>query len=77
MAGKFHSTAFRVTPRSASVRTTIPAAVAALLGVEHLSSLLWTVEPGSGRVMVSVDGAVGKPEGLAPPLSGKKASKRD
>ena len=50
----FHSTAFRVTPRSASVRTTVPAAIAAILGVEHLSSLAWTVEVGT-RVVVSVE----------------------
>ena len=65
----FHSTAFRVTPRSASVRTTVPAAIAAILGVEHLSSLAWTVEEGT-KVVVSVEAP------SAPEVS-KKSSKRD
>lgn len=68
MARVFHSTAFQVTPRSASVRTTIPAAVAAILGVEHLSSIVWSVEPGTSRVYVSVE---------PPEASSKKSSKRD
>jgi len=54
MARSFESTAVRAVERSASLRTTVPAAVAAILGAEPGSTLLWTVAPGSGRVTVTV-----------------------
>jgi hypothetical protein len=59
----FTSKVLRTVKGSSSVRATIPEAVAAILGVEDGSVIVWTVEPGSGRVWVS-----------APP--GKKSSKK-
>lgn len=53
MARSFESKTSRVLERSDSIRTVVPAPVAALLGVEPGDVLVWTVEPGSGRVTVS------------------------
>ena len=49
----FKSKVFRVMPSSEAVRTSIPEAVATVLGVEHGSTLLWTVDSESGKVTVS------------------------
>ena len=49
----FKSKVFRVSPNSEAVRTSVPEAVATILGVEHGSTLLWTVDSDSGKVTVS------------------------
>lgn len=67
MAKEFESTAVRSLGRSKSIRTTVPAPVAALLGLEFGDSLIWSVEPGTGRVSVSRKGTEG---------SAQKASRR-
>lgn len=43
----------RVDKKSESLRLTIPAAVAALLGLRAGDSVVWSVEPGTGRTTVS------------------------
>lgn len=50
----FESSVVRAVSRSPSVRTTIPEAVAAILGAEPNDVLVWEVELGSGRIFVSV-----------------------
>jgi len=55
MARVFRSKVARTMERSESVRTTIPEAVAAILGAGPGATLLWEIEPGSGRVRVSVE----------------------
>jgi bifunctional DNA-binding transcriptional regulator/antitoxin component of YhaV-PrlF toxin-antitoxin module len=67
VARAFESKAVKSLKRSASLRTTVPEAVAALLGLEPGNSLLWTVEPGSGVVTVSRK---------EPSESGKRESRR-
>jgi len=61
MVGKFTSKVLQTVPGSPSVRATIPEAVAAILGATPGSTLVWQVEPGSGKVRVSVEGAKEKP----------------
>lgn len=61
----FTSKVSRALAGSRSVRTTIPEAVAAILGVEPGSTLTWTVEPGTGRVAVAAEAPA------------KKSSRRD
>jgi hypothetical protein len=68
MVGKFKSKVLQTVPGSPSVRATVPEAVAAILGAVPGSTLVWVIEPGSGRVTVSVE-----PLGL----SKKKSSKWD
>lgn len=53
MPRSFESKAVKSLKRSQSLRTTVPEAIAALLGLEPGDVVLWTVEPGSGRVEVS------------------------
>lgn len=55
MVGVFRSKVARTMERSESVRTTIPEAIAAILGAGPGTTLLWEVEPGSGKVRVSVE----------------------
>jgi hypothetical protein len=57
LTGQFASKVLRTVEGSLSVRTTIPEAVAAILGVRPGSVLVWTVEPGTGKVCVSADSA--------------------
>ncbi len=49
----FESKAIRSVRNSPSIRTTVPEPVAALLGLEIGDSILWEVEPGSGKTTVS------------------------
>lgn len=71
MVGTFRSKVLQNVPGSPSVRATIPEAVAAILGSVPGSTLEWTVEPGTLRVVVSV----AKPDG-SPSAGSKKSSKR-
>ena len=68
MAKEFESKAVQSLDRSKSIRTTVPAPVAALLGLEFGDVIVWSVEPGTGRITVSTVG--GRP-------TGKKSSKMD
>lgn len=61
MAKSFESTAVRALARSDSLRTTIPAPVAALLGVEPGNVLVWSVEPGTGKIGVEKKGGENPP----------------
>jgi hypothetical protein len=65
----FTSRVLRTVKGSSSVRATIPEAVAAILGVEHGSVLIWSIEPGTGRVWVS-----GSAQGESQGGSGRKKS---
>lgn len=56
MARVFESKAVRSVKQSESIRTTVPEAISALLGLEIGDSILWEVEPGSGRISVSRKG---------------------
>ena len=49
----FTSKIGRTKATSDSLRTTIPEAVAAILGVDDGDRLAWTVEPGGLKVIVS------------------------
>ena len=49
----FESKAVRSVKDSPSIRTTVPEAVSALLGLEIGDTILWEVEPVSGRITVS------------------------
>ena len=60
MARRFESKAVRSLKRSASIRTTVPEPIAAVLGLEFGDTLIWEVEPGSGRVSVVVGGGGSK-----------------
>ena len=60
MVGTFRSKVLQTVPGSPSVRATIPEAVAAILGAAPGSTLLWSVEPGSLRVTVSVESTLAK-----------------
>lgn len=53
MARTFESKAVRSVKASLSIRTTVPEPVAAILGLEVGDTLVWEVEPGSGKVSVS------------------------
>lgn len=53
MVSKFTSTALRPLKRSRSIRTTIPAPVVAILGIEFGDTIAWSVEPRTGKVTVS------------------------
>jgi bifunctional DNA-binding transcriptional regulator/antitoxin component of YhaV-PrlF toxin-antitoxin module len=53
MAKSFESTALRALARSDSLRATVPAPVAALLGLEPGDAIVWSVEPGTGVITVS------------------------
>lgn len=61
---------------SDSVRSTIPEAVAALLGAVPGATLLWSVRPGTADVSVSVDMSV--PVKVGPARAGprRKSSRR-
>lgn len=49
----FKSKIGRTKTKSESLRTTIPEAVVAILGVEDKDTLAWVVEPGGNRITVS------------------------
>ena len=53
MAKEFESTAVQALGRSKSIRTTVPAPVAALLGLDFGDVIIWSVEPKTGRVGVA------------------------
>jgi hypothetical protein len=53
MAKVFSSKVGRTKSSSDSLRTTIPEAVVAILGVEDGDRLAWVVEPGAVRVTVT------------------------
>lgn len=55
MGRVFRSRVSKVMERSESVRTTVPEAVAAMLGAASGSVLLWETEPGSAEVTVRVE----------------------
>ena len=55
----FESSAVRSVKASSSIRTTVPEAVSAILGLEPGDSILWEVEPGTGKVAVARKAAVG------------------
>lgn len=55
MVGEFRSKVVKNMGGSESVRTTVPEAVAAILGAVPGSTLVWSVEPGSAKVAVAVD----------------------
>jgi len=52
---EFRSKVARSVSASESVRATIPGTIATLLGIEPGSTLLWSIEPGSREVVVSVE----------------------
>jgi bifunctional DNA-binding transcriptional regulator/antitoxin component of YhaV-PrlF toxin-antitoxin module len=56
MAKSFESTALRALARSESLRATVPAPVAALLGIGPGDVIVWTVEPGTATITVSKKG---------------------
>lgn len=56
----FRSRVIRAVEGSGSVRATIPAAVAAIIGAEHGTTLLWKLEPGATVVEVQAEGATKK-----------------
>jgi hypothetical protein len=74
--GEFRTKVVSNMEGSDSVRSTIPEAVAALLGAVPGATLLWSFEPGSTQVVVSVDRSI--PVKVGPPRSNpkKKSSKR-
>jgi bifunctional DNA-binding transcriptional regulator/antitoxin component of YhaV-PrlF toxin-antitoxin module len=49
----FESKAVRSVKGSASVRTTVPEPVSALMGLEVGDTISWEVEPGTGKISVS------------------------
>jgi hypothetical protein len=53
MGRVFESRAVRSVKDSPSIRTTVPEAVSALLGLEAGDSLLWEVEAGVSKAVVS------------------------
>ena len=55
MGRVFKSKVSKTMERSESVRTTVPEAVAAILGAQPGSTLIWEVEPRSWTVRVSID----------------------
>ncbi|MGA7846328.1 MAG: hypothetical protein WCB18_04470 [Thermoplasmata archaeon] len=73
--GEFRTKVVSNMEGSDSVRSTVPEAVAALLGAVPGATLLWSFEPGSAKVVVSVDRSV--PVSVGPARSKpKKSSKR-
>lgn len=73
--GEFRTKVISNMGGSDSVRSTIPEAVAALLGALPGSTLVWKVTPGATEVTVSVDRAV--PVSIGPARAKpKKSSKR-
>jgi hypothetical protein len=54
MVGRFTSKVLQTVPGSPSVRATVPEAVAAILGAVPGSTLVWEIEPGTGKVRVSI-----------------------
>jgi hypothetical protein len=49
----FHSVVTRVDKKSDSLRVTVPGSVSALLGISAGDTIVWTVQPGSGRTTVT------------------------
>jgi hypothetical protein len=75
--GEFRTKVVSNMEGSDSVRSTIPEAVAALLGAVPGATLLWTFEPGATNVTVSVDRSVPVKVGPSRSTRKKKSSKRD
>jgi len=75
MPTEFRSKVIKNLEGSGSVRSTIPEAVAAIIGAAPGGTLVWSVEPGATSVTVSVDRSI-------PPQTGparakpKKSSRR-
>jgi hypothetical protein len=61
MTTKFESKAFRAVAESESVKTTVPQAVAAVLGVEAGDSILWEIDVPSRSAKVT-KGSSGPPK---------------
>lgn len=76
MAKSFESKAVRVLARSGSVRSTVPAPIAALLGVEPGDTLVWEVEPGSGRIVVTRKSDTGSAKSIRERVPSRKLSSR-
>ncbi|MGA8091716.1 MAG: hypothetical protein WB984_04400 [Thermoplasmata archaeon] len=74
--GEFRTKVVSNMEGSDSVRSTIPEAVAALIGAVPGATLLWSFEPGSTRVAVSVDRSVPVSVGPARSKPKKKSPKR-
>jgi hypothetical protein len=64
----FESRAVRSVKGSPSIRTTVPEAVSAILGISPGDTILWEVEPGTGNVGVSGGGK--------PPTPAKESKRR-
>jgi hypothetical protein len=75
--GEFRTKVVSNMEGSDSVRSTIPEAVAALLGAVPGATLVWSFKPGSTEVRVSVDRSVPVKVGPARAKPKKKLSKRD
>jgi|HubBroStandDraft_1064217.scaffolds.fasta_scaffold114534_1 bifunctional DNA-binding transcriptional regulator/antitoxin component of YhaV-PrlF toxin-antitoxin module len=76
MARTFESKAVRVLERSDSVRTTVPAPIAALLGIGPGDTLVWEVKLDSGEVSVSRKDGTATSESAPGSGPQSKASKR-
>jgi bifunctional DNA-binding transcriptional regulator/antitoxin component of YhaV-PrlF toxin-antitoxin module len=66
MTRALESQAVRSSKASDSVRTTVPSVVATILGLEPGDTLIWEIEPGSGRINVA-----------RKPDTGERSSARD
>ena len=75
--GEFRTKVVSNMEGSDSVRSTIPEAVAALIGAVPGATLLWSFEPGGTKVEVSVDRAIPVKIGPSRSTPGKKSSKHD
>ena len=53
----YHTTAFRVSKKSVSVKSTIPEPVAVLLGIEDGADIVWTVNGDTRKVWISKGGS--------------------
>lgn len=73
MAKVLESQAVRSSNASDSLRTTVPAAVCVLLGVEAGDTLLWELVPGSTKVVVSRQDA-SKPSAAGASVPRKRSS---
>jgi hypothetical protein len=75
--GEFRTKVVSNMEGSDSVRSTIPEAVAALIGAVPGATLRWSFEPGSTKVEVSVDRSIPVTVGPARFRPKKKSSRRD
>lgn len=74
--GEFRTKVVSNMENSDSVRSTIPEAVAALLGAVPGATLLWSFKPGSTEVVVSVDRSVPVSVGPSRSTPTKKSPRR-